>query len=49
VSEEINISVSKLLNSSEIAAQDAVNTSRISENLSELADALRVSVDRYTA
>jgi len=49
VSEEINISVSRLLSSSEIAAQDAVNTSRISENLSELADVLRVSVERYTA
>jgi len=49
VSEEINISVSRLLSSSEIAAQDAVNTSRISENLSDLADVLRVSVERYTA
>jgi methyl-accepting chemotaxis protein len=49
VSEEINVSVSKLLSSSEGSAQDAVKSSNMSQNMFSLANALRASITKYTA
>ncbi|EPJ43309.1 MAG: hypothetical protein OFPII_42400 [Osedax symbiont Rs1] len=48
VSEEINISLSKLLKSSESATHSAIKTSKVSEDLATMANALRESVAKYT-
>ncbi len=48
VSEEINVSLSKLLKSSESATHGAIKTSQVSEDLATMANALRESVAKYT-
>ena len=47
VSEEINVSLSKLLTSSESATHGAIKTSKVSDDLATMANALRESVAKY--